>query len=72
MLARKYVGKSMNPHIFRHVLATHAAQVWRITQTELAAFLAHRNILMMMKYYKLMSPTLATKRFDAFRNGAMQ
>lgn len=69
-LTQKYVGKRLHPHLFRHILATHAAQVWRMTPTELAAFLAHRNVLTVMKYYEVTSPTRAAERFDSFRNGA--
>lgn len=69
-LTQKYVGKRLYPHLYRHIVATHAAQVWRMTPTELAAFLGHRNVLTVMKYYEVTSPTRAAERFDAFRNGA--
>lgn len=66
-LTRKYMGKQLHPHLFRHMLATHAAQVWRMTPTELAAFLAHRNVLTVMKYYEVTSPSRAAERLDGFR-----
>lgn len=69
-LTQKYVGKRLYPHLYRHILATHAAQVWRMTPTELAAFLGHRNVLTVMRYYEITSPARAAERFDAFRNGA--
>ena len=71
-LTQKYVGKRLHPHLFRHIVATHAAQVWRMTPTELAAFLAHRNVLTVMKYYEVTSPSRAAERFDSFRNGKVQ
>jgi integrase len=66
-MSRKLIGKSINAHLFRHIVATHAAQEWKLTPTELAAFLAHRSPLTCMKYYEVTSPTLAAGRVDGFR-----
>ena len=68
-IARTYVGRRLNPHLFRHILATHAAQVLKLTPTELAALLAHRSPMTVMKYYEVTNPTLAAERFDVLRNG---
>ncbi len=40
-MSQRLIGKPINAHLFRHIVATHAAQVWKLTPTELAAFLAH-------------------------------
>lgn len=66
-LSRRLVGKELHPHLFRHIVATHAAQVWKLTPTELAAFLAHRSVQTVMKYYEVTSPALAAGRFDSMR-----
>lgn len=66
-LTKKHVGKRLNPHMFRHIVATHGAQVWRMTPPELAAFLAHKSITTVMKYYEVTNPVRAAERFDAFR-----
>lgn len=70
-LTRKYVGKQLHPHLFRHIVATHAAQVWKMTPTELAAFLAHKSVMTVMKYYEVTNPARAAERFDAFRTTQM-
>lgn len=64
-LGRRYIGKELHPHIYRHILATHAAQVLRMTPTELAALLAHKSVLTVMRYYEVTSPALAAARLDA-------
>jgi integrase len=69
-LSRRLVGKPIHPHFFRHIVATHAAQVWKMTPTELAAFLAHRSATTCMKYYEVTSPSLAAERVDALRESA--
>lgn len=66
-LSRRLVGKELHPHLFRHIVATHAAQVWKMTPTELAAFLAHRSVQTVMKYYEVTNPALAAGRFDSMR-----
>ena len=66
-LSHKLVGKPLHPHIFRHMVATHAAQVWKLTPTELAAFLAHRNPMTLMKFYEVTDPAKAAARVDEFR-----
>lgn len=68
-LTKKHMGRRLNPHLFRHIVATHAAQVWRMTPPELAAFLAHRNVTTVMRYYEVTNPIRAAQRIDAFRNG---
>jgi len=67
-LSRRLLGKAVNPHLFRHIVATHAAQVWKLTPTELAAFLTHRSPMTCMKYYEVTNPTLAAARVDEFRS----
>ena len=67
-IAQKYIGKRLHPHIFRHIIATHAAQCLKLTPTELAAFLAHRSPMTVMKFYEVTSPSLAAMRFDDLRN----
>jgi len=67
-LSKKWVGKPLNPHLFRHIVATHAAQVLRMTPTELAAFLAHRSVMTVMRYYEVTNPSRAAQRFDAMRS----
>lgn len=66
-LTLKTVGKQLHPHIFRHIIATHAAQVWKMTPPELAAFLAHRSVMTVMRYYEVTNPVRAAERFDAMR-----
>lgn len=68
-LTRKYVGRALNPHIFRHIVATHAAQTLKLTPTELAAFLCHRSPMTVMRFYEVTNPTRAATRFDQFRKG---
>ncbi len=66
-MSRRLIGKPINAHLFRHIVATQAAQVWKLTPTELAAFLAHRSPLTCMKYYEVTNPAMAAKRIDGFR-----
>jgi site-specific recombinase XerD len=66
-LTKRLIGKRVNPHLFRHIVATHAAQVWKMTPTELAAFLDHKSVLTVMKYYEVTSPTQAARRMDELR-----
>jgi integrase len=66
-LSETLIGKRLNPHIFRHIAATFLAQVRHLTPTELAAFLAHRNPLTLMKFYEITDPTKAAARVDEFR-----
>jgi site-specific recombinase XerD len=66
-LSQKMVGKPLHPHIFRHIISTHAAQVWKLTPTELAALLAHRNPMTLMKFYEVTDPAKAAARVDEFR-----
>jgi Phage integrase family len=66
-MSRRLIGKPINAHLFRHIVATHAAQEWKLTPTELAAFLAHRSPLTCMKYYEVTNPALAAVRVDEFR-----
>lgn len=66
-LTQRMVGKPVNPHFFRHIIATHAAQTWKITPTELAAFLGHRSAMTVMEYYEITSPARAAARLDEFR-----
>ena len=66
-MSRRLIGKPINAHLFRHIVATQAAQVWKLTPTELAAFLAHRSPLTCMKYYEVTNPALAARRVDEFR-----
>ena len=66
-LSQKLVGKPLHPHFFRHMVATHAAQVWKLTPTELAAFLSHRNPMTLMKFYEVTDPAKAAARVDEFR-----
>lgn len=63
-ITRRAVGRELHPHIFRHVLATHAAQVLRLTPPELAALLGHRSVQTVMRYYEVTSPDLAAGRLD--------
>jgi len=70
-LSRRYLGKPVNAHLFRHILATHAAQVLKLTPTELAAFMAHRSPMTVMKYYEVTNPRLAAGRFDGMRNNGL-
>ena len=44
------------------------ARVRKMTPTELAAFLAHRSVLTVMKYYEMTSPARAAERFDVLRD----
>jgi len=67
-LSSRPIRKRLNPHLFGHIVATHAAQVWRMTPTALAAFLAHRSVLTVMKYYEVTGPAKAAERVDGFRN----
>jgi integrase len=69
-MSRRLLGKPVNAHLFRHIVATHAAQVWKLTPTELAAFLAHRSPLTCMKFYEVTNPALAAARVDEFRKNA--
>lgn len=69
-LSMKLVGKPLHPHIFRHIAATYLAQVRKLTPTELAAFLAHRNPLTLMKFYEVTDPTRAAARVDDCRRQA--
>lgn len=66
-LTRKHVGKELHPHLFRHIIATHAAQEWKMSVTELAAFLAHKSVLTITKYYEVTNPARAAERFDTLR-----
>ncbi|MEE9296696.1 MAG: hypothetical protein V3W34_17265, partial [Phycisphaerae bacterium] len=68
-LSRRLIGKPINAHLYRHIVATHAAQVWKLTPTELAAFLGHRSPMTVMKFYEVTNPTLAAERVDRFRSG---
>lgn len=63
-LSKKYLGKPVSAHLFRHIVATHAAQVLKMTPPELAALLAHRSATTCMKYYEVTNPTLAAARFE--------
>ncbi len=66
-ISPRWIGRSINPHLFRHIFATHAAQILRLTPLELAALLAHRSAQTCMKFYEITSPTLAAARFDDLR-----
>lgn len=66
-LSRRHLGKQLHPHLFRHVFATHAAQCWKLTPVELAAFLAHKSVLTVMRFYEVSNPVLAAERVDACR-----
>ena len=69
-LTRRWLGKPLSPHLFRHIVATHGAQNLKMTPTELAAMLAHRSTTTVMRYYEVTNPTLAAQRFDELRNRA--
>ncbi len=71
-MPRRLIGKPINAHLFRHIVATHAAQVWKLTPTELAAFLAHRSPLTRMRYYEVTNPALAARRVDGFRRASKE
>ncbi len=70
-MSRRLIGKPINAHLYRHIVATHAAQQWKLTPTELAAFLCHRSPLTCMKYYEVTNPTLAAGRVDDFRRNQL-
>ena len=38
-----------------------------MTPTELAAFLAHKSVTTLMKFYEVTNPTKAAERLDTFR-----
>jgi site-specific recombinase XerD len=66
-MSLRLLGKPVNAHLYRHIVATHAAQVWKLTPTELAAFLAHRSPQTCMKFYEVTNPTLAAAKVDDLR-----
>jgi len=63
-IGRRCIGREVQPHLYRHLLACHIARDLRLDPATLQRMLGHRSLNTTFKYYAPVSPAEAAAMLD--------